>query len=378
MQFAEVTRLLLKHGADANAASADGATPLHVAAQTHNAELVGLLIAAKADVNAVHRPRSLIAQTPLVYAAASADVDVVRALLDAGADPAKVPEESQGFIINAAMADMEVFRLLLDRGMKLPEGAMKTAARNGNAEAAAEIVRRGKAADLDAALFVAAKKSRERQTPEQEAERTATVKILLKAGASPSAPDGTGEAIVEAMVQEHAGTAELLRERGGKVDWARLKVHHPYKLAYFAAMENRPDRLREFEKLGMPLDTLGAAMLGRAERLRELITTGQANVAGERGSTALYFAAAYGNIDCVRVLLDAKTDPNARLPSWDTPDIGPRPLEGAAERGHEAVVRLLLERGADPKLIELSDEEWTKVRPEIRALLRSATTAPRR
>jgi ankyrin repeat protein len=133
----------------------------------------------------------------------------------------------------------------------------------------------------------------------------------------------------------------------------------------------------------MPLTSLGASILGRADRLRAVLAKGREPVAGEAGSTQLYFAARYGHADCVRILLDAGTDVNARLPSWDTPDIGPRPLAGAAIAGHADVVRLLLERGADPALLELDEEEWAQLTPEIRKLLRPtevrrATTAPER
>ncbi len=267
---------------------------------------------------------------------------------------------------------MAVFRLLLDRGLELPPSALKTATRNGRAEAAAEIIRRGKAADLDAALYAAVDGSKDALKADEEDQQVRTVRTLLDAGASPSAPNGTGEALVAAVARGRTRVVKLLRDRGAKVDWARLKddEHHPTKIAYGAAMENRIDRLREFEALGMPLDTFGAAILGRADRLRELITTGKVDVAGEEGSTQLYFAAGFGHADCVRLLLDAKADPNARMPSWDTPNIGPRPLEGAATGGRADVVRLLLDRGADPKLLDLDEQQWAKVSPEIRKLLR--------
>ena len=372
MQFAEVTRLLLAHGADPSAATKDGLTPLYLAAQAGNARLVSLLIDAKADVNALHRPRGLLAHTPIVVAAGSGDVDVVRMLLDAGADPAKVPEAAQGYFVNMAMSDIAVFRLLLDRGLKLPPNALKIATRNGRAEAAAEVIGRGKAADSDAALYAAVTASQDRLSNDEEDRLFRTVRTLLDAGASPSAPNGTGEALVAAVARGRSKVAELLRERGATIDWARLKdsEHQPFKIAYAAAFENRIDRLREFEALGMPLDSLGASILSRAERLRAVIATGKEPVAGEAGSTALYFAARFGHAESVRVLLDAGTDVNARVPSWDTPDIGPRPLAAAAIAGQADVVRLLLDRGANPALVELDEEEWADLTPQIRKLLR--------
>ena len=49
----EVARFLLERGANVNAKSQDGATGLHIAAQKDNLELVKLLLANKADINAV-------------------------------------------------------------------------------------------------------------------------------------------------------------------------------------------------------------------------------------------------------------------------------------------------------------------------------------
>ncbi len=371
MQFVEVTKLLLAHGADPSAAGRNGAAPIHVAAETGNAQLVSLLIRAKVDVNALDHRRGMVARTPIVAAAASGDLEVVRVLLDAGADPAKVPENAQGYFVNIAMSDIDVFRLLLDRGMKLPPGALAIATRNGHAEAAAEIIRRGKPGDAGAALFAAVTSSHDPLSADKEAKVVDVVRMLLDAGASPSAPDGTGEALLAAVANGQSKVAQLLRDRGAKIDWTRLKdqAHQPFKIAYDAALEDRVDRLREFESLGMPLDALGASILGRADRLRAVIAAGKEPVAGEAGSTALYFAARYGHVDCARLLLDAKTDVNARVPSWDTPNTGPRPLGGAAVAGHADMVRLLLDRGAKPTLLELDDDERVKLSPEIRKLL---------
>jgi ankyrin repeat protein len=369
MQFDEVTQLLLSRGADVNAKGFGEVTPLHIAAQSMNSRLVAALIEAGADVNAIHRPVAQGPMTALAYAARGGEVDVVRALVDAGADPKKVPP-------GAAMSNIDVFRLLLDRGMELPPDALKIATRLERAPAVIdEIMRRQKGAvrdgNLDTALYAAANASTDQRSDANDARLLETVQKLLDAGASPSAPAGSGEALIAAIVRDRPAIAKLLKDRGAKVDWSKLteNEHRPPFLAYAAALEHKLDRLREFESLGMPLDAIGAALLGRAARLRDLITSGQSQVAGEAGATALYFASSNGHVECVQVLLDAKTDPNARMPSWDTPAIGPRPLEGAALGGHIEVVRLLLNRGADPKLIELDDDERRALAPAIIKLL---------
>lgn len=375
MQFAAVTKLLIAHGADPRAKMPDGLTVLHVAAMTGNAELIKLLLAAKVDVDALYAPRTGQPHTPLVDAAGSGDVEAVRTLLDAGADLTKVPPAAQGYFLNQAERNIEVFRLLLDRGLTLPANALERATANKHPEAAAEILKRGKGGDKDAALYAAIDSRQEGETAQaQRDEVLRAVRSLLDAGASPNAPNGTGEALVAAVANEQPDVVKLLKERGAKVDWSKLKEHNhePALIAYDAALRGGPGRLEQFEAIGMPLDTLGAAMLGRTDRLRQVIASDPKRVEGEAGSTALYFAAAYGRLDCVKLLLDAKTDPNARVPSWDTPDIGPRPLEAAATQGHSDVVKLLVDRGADASLITFDEKDWPKVTLEIRAMLQKA------
>jgi ankyrin repeat protein len=379
MQFAEVVRLLLAHGADAKEAIRNGSTPLHAAAYTGDPELVSLLLSAGADPNAVQHPQGTADTTPLSIAAGRGDVDAVRVLLDAGADPAKVPEQSQGYLFSQAMSDVNVFRLLVDRGLKVPPDALQRATRNNRIEVAREIMRRQNAGDFDAALYAAVRAwGSDSFKPEQEERLVQTVTMLLDAGASASAPNHSGEALVRAILRGPPSVARLLQERGAKVDWSRLtdKEHNPSKIAYGAVLENRIDRLKQLESLGMPLDVWSAAVLGRAERLRELLKGKNLGATSDRGSTALYFAAGYGHEEAVRVLLDAGADPNERMPSWDTPDIGPRPLDGAAEAGHVAIVRLLLGRGAKTELMTLDADERAKLRPEVRELLPVPSTQP--
>ena len=60
---------------------------------------------------------------------------------------------------------------------------------------------------------------------------------------------------------------------------------------------------------------------------------------------ALYEAAKTGDIDEVRDWLSSNVNPNTQHPEFGT-----TPLIVAAEKGHLAVVKLLVEGGADPKV----------------------------
>ena len=71
------------------------------------------------------------------------------------------------------------------------------------------------------------------------------------------------------------------------------------------------------------------------------------NARSDDGRTALAIAASrFGSLAVVRILLDAGADPSVKSPSYKGPLT---PLREAAEVGDEAVVRLLIERGADVK-----------------------------
>lgn len=64
---------------------------------------------------------------------------------------------------------------------------------------------------------------------------------------------------------------------------------------------------------------------------------------------ALYEAATGGDLDDMKRWLDAGVDPD-----YQHPEFGTTPLIAAAEHGQLAAVKLLVERGADPKVVS----EW--------------------
>jgi ankyrin repeat protein len=70
------------------------------------------------------------------------------------------------------------------------------------------------------------------------------------------------------------------------------------------------------------------------------------NFKQNEGVTALHEAALSGDIDTVRMLLDAGADPNARTGQIDDGSTGKSALDFARKGGHADVVALLLARGA--------------------------------
>jgi ankyrin repeat protein len=86
---------------------------------------------------------------------------------------------------------------------------------------------------------------------------------------------------------------------------------------------------------------MAAAAQGNVAKLGKLVESVNVNARlGEQGDTALHRAAARGQAEAVKLLLERGAEVDA------VDDEGTTPLLGATYRGHHEVVKLLLEQGA--------------------------------
>jgi uncharacterized protein len=297
---AAAVRALIEQKADVNAVLPDGTTALHWAVNADDLDTVNLLIQAGSNVKAKDR----YGFTPLYFACTNGSAAVIRKLLDAGADP------------NAA-----------DSG---GEAALMTATRSGNIDAVKALLQRG--AD------VKAKDALTQQTALMWAVRSnfpAGVQIMLEYGAEINARTRTGK--TPAIRPPGAG--------GGShgVGIVRSGWH---------------EQGFQGETPGGMTPLLYAARDGRIDITRILIAAkADVQQADVNGITPLLMAITNNHLDTAKFLLENAAAPNAadwwgRTPLYAAIEI--RNRDYGRNNEHEIdrpaaleVIRMLIDRGAN-------------------------------
>ena len=112
----EIIQLLLDHGAKVNARDAEKQTPIMRLEEDATPELVELLVRYGAKIDVADKSGN----TPLILAAAQAKVEVVKALIDSGAAVRAKNKAGRTALMNAAENDdLEAVRLLLESGSEV-------------------------------------------------------------------------------------------------------------------------------------------------------------------------------------------------------------------------------------------------------------------
>jgi ankyrin repeat protein len=278
----QAVRTLLRSKADANAADPDGTSALHWAVQANNLEIVTALIQAGASVKVTNR----YGIPPLSLAATNGSAPVIDALLKAGADPKSRTAAGEPVVM--------------------------TAARTGSVDA---------------------------------------LKLLIRSGADVNRrEDWFGEtALMWAAAENHADAVKVLAEAGAEINARSTVLEAP---------------VLEFPRSGGPNSPLPRG-----------------------GWTALMFAARQGAIDAARALADLRADLNATaLPQTDVPlksdeiksgmnGVGTTALVEAIINVHYDLAAMLLEKGADPNIldgsgmgalyaaVDMNSLQWVQGRP---------------
>lgn len=323
-QDSGAVRSLLKQHVNVNAAEADGATALAWAAYQGDLATVEILIRAGANVNATNS----YGVTPLALAAQNGNAAMVQRLLQAGAD-AKTAQTS---------------------GVT----ALMEASRTGNAEAVKALLAHGAA--------VNAKDSSRGQTALMwaVAERhTEIAQLLVKAGADVNACSNGGfTPLLFAAQQGDLDSAKILLGAGANANQAAPEEGSALVLATHSGHEDLAIFLLEKGADPNATDTYGITALHYS------VMKGLARLAGMRPISGAEYWYRPNMPNLVKVLLDHGANPNVQIAKFpplpgtrhfkdiDMTPVGATPFLLAATSYDAGIMRLLLAKGADPKLTD--------------------------
>lgn len=179
------------------------------------------------------------------------------------------------------------------------------------------------------------------------------VELLLDEGADPNRADEKGVTpLHRAAAGGETAIAELLIDRGAELDPTDANGARPVHWALFHLTRRGQRELYHRKRLlarrliqrGARVDLLTAIGFNLEERVRHILDEG-----GERLEAApslfecdpIGLAVVYAEADLVRLLLERGADPNGR--AFGEPAL----VRSVAERGDPEIVRALLDRGAD-------------------------------
>jgi uncharacterized protein len=358
-------RSLLAKRADVNAPQADGATAIQWAVYNNDLAMVNLLVAAGANVKTPNRDGA----TPLSLASINGNAAIIEKLLMAGADPNERRVHGETALMFASRTgSVEAIKVLVDHG----------------ADVNSKEDLRGTTALIWAA----------------EQQHSAAVRILIEHGADVNAGDsvipqrGSKPNVAPVASQRAAQVSALQGLQLDSVAQVRAQeVLDPYrtklvgKMAplHFAAREGDLESARILVTAGANVNAQTvdqwtplaiATQNGNYKLALYLLDNGaNPNLSTDGGWTPLYLAtdnrnaeggeypvrpADMDHLDFIKKLLDHKADVNARAKDytetrtnftmqWLNED-GATPFLRAAQSGDVTLMKLLLARGADPKI----------------------------
>ncbi|HTW64808.1 MAG TPA: ankyrin repeat domain-containing protein [Bryobacteraceae bacterium] len=346
----------IRAGADVNAAQPDGTRPILWAVYKVDYELLDALIAKKANVDVTNE----FGSTPLGEAAKLGDARMVKALLDAGALPDKPNQDSETPLMLAIKTgQLAVVEMLVNAGANVnasetfhkQTALMWAAAAPKNAGAIVKLLL-AKGADYKPRALASDWPSQITSEPRAQyrpdggltallyAARDGCydcVDALITAGADVNYPTPDGVTpLMLALDNDHNEVAKLLLDRGANANlwdwWGRTPL--------YIAIDRR-------EAVIAPLHT-GIATIGNRAAPPPTHAPGHPPVS---------------NMDMIQALVAAGIDLNAQLnmhrPSRggnsgrfveEFYNTGCTPLMRATISGDVDVVRLLLDKGADPNI----------------------------
>jgi uncharacterized protein len=372
----ELAGVLIRAGANASAASREGATPLWLASVNGDAAMIAALIAGGANPNE-HLP---LGRTPLMLASRTGNVEAMKVLIDKGAD-VNAKETLRGttpLMWAADEAHPEAVKLLIERGADVKARSNPAPRGRGPALGKANDPRQAVAAQGAAVAARAA-------SPDGNAPAATLAGRGGRGGGrggrggggaarGGGAPDGAADQGDDAAVAAGIG-----RRGGGASDGGALTP------IIYAVRSNDVESVKVLLAAGVDVNQvtgygwspLLVATQNRYYKLGAYLLDRGANpnMANKGGWTPLYLATDNRNIengdypvrkgdmdhlDFIRLLIDKGADVNARMKdSTETRTVftnqwldenGATAFLRASQSGDLVLMKLLLSKGADPKI----------------------------
>ncbi len=230
-----VAKLLLEHGADPNVLPRDGMSPLLSAISSKNADMVRLLLANKAKTELL--PGAALWQHPVVVAAKQTEVEMLKALIDHGAD-LSVTNDKGYTSLHYAVAAMNVPMVEL----LVKHKADPNAVHPGSGETPVTLAQGGKVIDLD------------------DPERSSRALPARSARTVPGMFTSTGVRLTEQEIKaKFEEIVKLLVEHGGDEFFKRRKTitvtrtAKQHEQTVFYADANKVNRFSLYELLAIKM-----------------------------------------------------------------------------------------------------------------------------
>ena len=331
--YAEIAAILRQAGATEPATNTDfNETTLIGAAQRGDLEQVRACIRTGVDINTNDQTFAGGGLTALMYAAGEGHTDIVKVLIEAGAqlntlDARKLPWHKTALMYAAEGCHLQTVQTLIEAGADI-NGTDRTRQRPGRTalmyaaeQGCVEAVR----VLVEAGADVRARDKTSMTAMMHGVSNLEIVQILLAAGADPYAKDRDDTSAFE--LASYSKNPEI------------------YQCMMQASTDNQAAKAADREEV-----LRSAAMDGNIEMVRSLIEAGTDPNAREKdGWTALMYAAASGSVEVVQLLMDAGADVNADIQKGTTA------LSEAAYWGRASIVQMLIATGADVNVADIED-----------------------
>jgi ankyrin repeat protein len=322
-----IVKLLLNAGADPNLSPSTNVQlgPLHQAARSGRGELVRMLLAHGAIVDAPERGSG---QTPWLAAVLAKNLDAAELLKQHGADTTRKDNQMRSVLHLAAQSGAKE---LIEEGLKDPRLAAEVSLPDNLGNTPLHFATRY--------------------------QKTDCVRVLLAAGANALACDSTGFTPMHQAATHYSDAVFSIYEAalGAKANWniqSRDSKETPLHLAAKGGYQSIVTRLLKMnvnvtikDSRGMTplLAAVASDQYGPTQALLDHMKLKKLSLEehDNAGQTALHIAAQRWSTACLTQLLNAGADPDARTPDGDAP------LHLAVRNVRLDAVKALIQKGAD-------------------------------